>query len=238
MEHAAHKRARQEDSGDVAAQLRALAFACLDFEAAAPDALLDAWFAASRAQRAEWAEGGGLAARHLGGKLAGVARDAHEVALNSANQGNLRCLRWARYLDRSVCRLAAEYGHLACLAYAHEHGCEWGAGVCLYAAMHGRLACLAYAHEHGCTWGTNTCVSAARNGRLACLAYAHEHGAPWDSRTCAFAAQNGHLACLAYAHEHGAPWDSRTCAYAAQNGHLDCLTYAHEHGLRGGLAPP
>ena len=48
------------------ASLRALAFACLDFDAVAPDALLQAWFATTDAsERAALAAGSPLAARHL-----------------------------------------------------------------------------------------------------------------------------------------------------------------------------
>ena len=216
----------------VAAQLRALAFACVEAAAtdALPDALLDAWFAASRAQRAEWAAGSPLAARHLGGELA-VGVNADDVARISAAQGNLRCLRWA--LQSSVYVIshhAAENGHLACLTYAHERGCPWNKNTCLYAAQNGHLACLQYAHEHGCPWNSNTCSHAALTGHLACLKYARENGCEWYVNTCASAAQKGHLACLRYAHEHGCAWDSNTCWLAARNGHLDCLAYAHEHG--------
>ena len=114
------KCAREQD-GDIVAQLRALAFACLDFEAAAPDALLDAWFAASAAQRRAW--GSALTARHL--DVAG----ATDVAQISARQGNLRCLRWAHehgcVWDANISIHAAANGHLDCLQYAREHGCIW-----------------------------------------------------------------------------------------------------------------
>ena len=45
---------------------------------------------------------------------------------------------------------AATYGHLACLAYAHEHGCAWDARTCEWAAKYGHLACLRYLLRHRC----------------------------------------------------------------------------------------
>ena len=221
-----------EQDGDVAAQnLRALAFACLDFEDAASDALLDAWFAADAARRVSTSA---LAARHLGGALANVMMgNVKNVARISARQGNLRCLRWAlaRSVDTTaVSRICAENGHLACLAFLHEHGCPWNEYTCACAASAGNLACLTYAHERGCPWDALTCICAARKGHLACLTYAREHGCPWDADTCRTAAQNGHLACLKYAHEHGCAWDKYTSSGAAQNGYLDCLAYLREHG--------
>ena len=165
------KRATVEEKqdGDIVAQLRALAFACLDFEAAASDALLDAWFAADAAQQRAW--GSALTARHLNFAGSSVATD---VAWISAKQGNLRCLRWAherhgRRWDEYICMYAAMSGHLACLAYAHERGCMWDAHTCAYAAMYGHLACLRYAHENGCKWDAITRRYAAISGQLACL---------------------------------------------------------------------
>ena len=197
-----------EQDGGVAAQLRALAFACLDFEDAATDALLDAGFAADAAQRRAWADRSALAARHLGGDL--LDADATSVARISAMQGNLRCLRWG--LPRSV------------------DVDPWGRYTCTFAAMIGHLDCLQYAHEHGCEWDERVCTYAAKNGHLDCLTYAREHGCPWSDTTCVSAAQHGHLDCLQYAHEHGCPWDAaRVYRTAANNGHLDCLTYARKH---------
>jgi hypothetical protein len=47
-------------------------------------------------------------------------------------------------------------GHLECLKYAHENGCEWDRYTCSNAAFNGHLECLKYAHTdvHGIV---NTC---------------------------------------------------------------------------------
>ena len=211
-----------------------MAFACVDFAAAAEDddaatdELLDGWFAADDAQRAAWVRESPLAARHLG-----VFDNTHRLMYFSARHGNMRCLRWGLrqgFCAKNVTAVCATNGHLACLQYAREHGCPWDIRTCGSAALQGHLACLAYAHEHGCPWDVSTCVDATLNGHLACLQYAHEHGCPWDQGTCSNAALNGHLDCLAYAHEHGCPWNDYVCVNAAMLGHLACLRYAHERG--------
>ena len=47
---------------------------------------------------------------------------------------------------------AAENGHLDCLKYAHENGCEWNVWTTLKAAYNGHLDCLRYAIENGCPY--------------------------------------------------------------------------------------
>jgi hypothetical protein len=148
--------------------------------------------------------------------------------------GHLDCLRYAHEhgceWNSKTCENAASGGHLDCLEYAHESDCNWDHETCSAAAENGHLDCLKYAHEHGCEWNSKTCKYAARNGHLDCLKYAHEQGCEWNHDTCLFAARNGHLECLMYAHEQGCEWDRMTCSAAARNGHLECLEYAREHG--------
>ncbi len=53
--------------------------------------------------------------------------------------------------------IAAQYGRLDCLRYAHENGCPWDETTCRYAAQYGHLDILRYAHENGCPWNESTC---------------------------------------------------------------------------------
>ena len=71
-------------------------------------------------------------------------------------------------------------GHLDCLKYAHENGCQQNEETCAYAALYGYLDCLKYLHENGCRWNDWTCEFAARNGHLDCLKYAYENGCLCD----------------------------------------------------------
>jgi hypothetical protein len=82
--------------------------------------------------------------------------------------------------------IAALYGHLECLRYAHEHTwyykytrwekCDdW---TCGYAALGGHLECLRFAFELGCPFASFTCDSAASRGHMDCLRYAVLNCAP------------------------------------------------------------
>ena len=86
----------------------------------------------------------------------------------------------------NLCNLAAEYGQLKILTWAHENNYAWDDMTCENAAA-GHLECLKYLHEHGCPWDVNTCRNAAY-GHLECLKYAHEHGCSWNEWTCVNAA--------------------------------------------------
>ena len=152
---------------------------------------------------------------------------------DAAKNGHLDCLQYAHEngceWDEWTCTYAAKNGHLDCLVYAHDNGCRWDEWACIYAAEYGHLDCLEYAHINGCEWDKWTCTHAVKNGHLECLQYAHENGCPWDEDTCAYAAFNGQLECLRYAHKNGCPWDEYTCDLAAQKGQLQCLVYAHKN---------
>ena len=99
----------------------------------------------------------------------------------------------------------------------------------LYAAKIGHLECLRYARENGCEWHPDTTWKAAENGHLECLRYAHENGCEWHPETTWGAADYGNLECLRYAHDNGCEWHPETTWGAAYNGHLECLMYIYEH---------
>ena len=90
-------------------------------------------------------------------------------------------------LNENLCSIAAKKGNLECLKN------KW--------YENGHLDCLKYAHENGCQWNEDICSEVSKNGHLDCLKYAHENGCPWDEDTCNFAAENGNLECLKYAHK-------------------------------------
>ena len=139
--------------------------------------------------------------------------------------GRLDLLQRSKPKIDNLCCMAAGYGQLEILKWAHENNYAWGVWTSRTAAQE-HLACLKYAHENGCPWDTWTSAYAA-NGHLECLKYAHENGCRWGEDTCRAAAQ-GHLECLKYAHEHGCPWNKYTYDNAYK--HLDCLIYLNEHG--------
>jgi len=98
-----------------------------------------------------------------------------------------------------LCAEAVMNGHLECLKYAHEHGCEWDSETCSIAAWKGHVDCLKYAREHGCEWDKYTTLNAARKGHLDCLKYAYENGCDRNPNICSIAADAGHFSCMKYA---------------------------------------
>lgn len=83
--------------------------------------------------------------------------------------------------------LIVSYGHLECLKYAHENGCEWDIWTCSGAAKDGHLDCLKYAHENGCPWDKHTHTNAIKYGRFDCLKYIHDNGC---------GTEEGHITCI------------------------------------------
>ena len=126
---------------------------------------------------------------------------------------------------KDICFEAVRNGHLACLQYAHQHGCDMREDVCVEAARNGHLACLQYAHQHGCDMREDVCVEAARNGHLACLRYAHQHGC--DIRYLCGEIDN--VECLKYVVKNGGcEWAKSWLEIVQDNGHLDCYNYYNE----------
>jgi hypothetical protein len=69
------------------------------------------------------------------------------------------------------------------------------------AVQHGHLDCLKYALEHGCDYSHTISYIAAREGRLYTLMYLHEKGYLLDEKTIQHAALGGHLDCLSYLYQ-------------------------------------
>ncbi|AGO82216.1 Ankyrin repeat domain containing protein [Pandoravirus dulcis] len=124
--------------------------------------------------------------------------------------------------------LAAESGHIDCIAHLDAH--PWYDGACIVpAAARGRLDVLRYAHENGCTWHWAVCAAAEEYGRVECLRYANGTGCHWSGH-CDDAASNGHTDVLRYAREQGLQGHDVVCRFAALGGHVDTLRYACENG--------
>ena len=156
-------------------------------------------------------------------------------------QGNVEMLQYCYEngcpTHHTVCRRAAEDGHLECLKYLHEVAREdWEqkgnrGGVAVAAAREGHLHILKYLAEKDYIFTNRTVYSeAAKNGHLECIKFLHEVSkASWDRETGVFAAWKGHLHILKYLFEVGYPHvTARLCAVAANYGHLECLKYLHE----------
>ncbi len=81
-----------------------------------------------------------------------------------------------------VMAAAAEHGHLDCLRYLLNDGCEIvNVLVPMMASKEGHLDCLQYYHEAGFSWCCAVTYMAASYGHFHCLEYAIEHGCAWDA---------------------------------------------------------
>ena len=196
------------------------------------------WYTAVRYNRIEvmiWAHHQGYASVWKETDWASSVLVKNNLCSRATKYGHLSCLKWLREngcdWDADTCSNASKGGHLSCLKWLRENGCPWDASTCSDAAGNGHLSCLKWARENGCPWNDRTCsVVAAKGGHLSCLIWARENGCDWDAYTCSVAAGSGHLSCLKWARENGCPWNANTCSDASLYGHLSCLKWARENG--------
>jgi len=164
-----------------------------------------------------------------------------------------------------TCRQAAGNGHLDCLKFAYENGCEWDVQTHVAAATGGHLHCVKYAFVEGLAWHESVSEAAAQNNQLECLKYVLQKGCPASEKVTFEAAKAGYLECLRCAldfgcvissqsctkaaaggyidslrllHDHGAEWDETAPREAAQHGHLVCVQYLREHGCPWDASAP
>ena len=53
-------------------------------------------------------------------------------------------------MTEEVCVIAASYGHLNCLEFAHQHGVHMNSYTCYEALVNGNWPCLYYCYKNGC----------------------------------------------------------------------------------------
>eukprot|EP01032_Pedospumella_encystans_P009586 gene9586-11273_t len=146
---------------------------------------------------------------------------------------------------KSIAEQAARGGHLECLKYLRELGCEWDKYLLVVAAKEGHVNILHYAHEHGLCWTPNDpyakktrpdlhkltpLVAAVRGGHLVCVQYLLDSGATLEYNICGIACEHGHLDILKLLHAHGAELSNNTCFFAMWHNHVSCLRYLVDHG--------
>ena len=158
-------------------------------------------------------------------------------AAREGNLDKLKSLHEDGFVLGDATDEAAENGHLECLKYAIEHGCDFDGATLRVAVENGHLDCAQYlldtrAEIYGkyCRDDYDICDEAAREGNLDKLKSLHEDGFVWGEGVCEAAAENGHLDCLKYAIEEGCPCDDVSHRLAVENGHLECAQYLREQG--------
>ena len=156
---------------------------------------------------------------------------------------------------------AAENGWLHCLEYLHSKNLFWGSATTSKAAEHGHLECLRYCIENGCEFDLTNCIGyAARNNHNHIFLYIQPYAsivqhmsmfqhdnveklkelygnfaANGGNMVYLFAqtaAERGYLKCLQFCVETGYKFfssiDRCSCRAAAKNGKIDCLFYLME----------
>lgn len=121
------------------------------------------------------------------------------------NNGSLHQFQWKS--TRSMCSMAATYGHLSVLQWLIEHGCDMHKEVCSIAALNGHLNILQWARANGCPWDIVTCIYAATGGHLNILQWAIENGAECDKQVCEMAKFHGQNHILAWLHRNKCPYN-------------------------------
>ena len=107
--------------------------------------------------------------------------------------------------DHKTSSFASRNGHLACLQYALEEGCESDEDVILNAVEFNHYECLVLALSEGCETSAEACYLAAKFNLLDFLALLREYDCRWDHRVLEIAKYKGHGEIVAYAEQHDAP---------------------------------
>jgi hypothetical protein len=110
------------------------------------------------------------------------------------------------YPEHEHVAVAARHGEVRLMAHLRSRGRQWQHTECCEAASAGHLECLQYAFEQGCELSSHiygwtlesSCLQAFRHGHVECLQYAQEHGCGpisyLQSRDC----EHTSTACLSY----------------------------------------
>jgi hypothetical protein len=101
--------------------------------------------------------------------------DATNFHESNAMKAEARRYDWNSHTCATAAAAAADKGHLTCLKWANENGCNWDRATFISAAANGHLSCLQWARENGYDWDTQTCYPAALNGQLSCFRWARDN---------------------------------------------------------------
>lgn len=154
-----------------------------------------------------------------------------DAMYSAASGGQIECMNYLHELGYSWPLLSAPIynGHLVCLKYMVDSGCETDGYSCYIAAEYGRLDCLKYLHSLGLTWpgyGGDAMVDiAARNGHLDVLRYLYSQGYRGTVDSVTAACRGGHFKCLRYLLKQRCPYNNDALITAARHDHVRCLRY-------------
>jgi hypothetical protein len=168
--------------------------------------------------------------------------------MREAAHGNLSKMKYLvnvmkhlspKKMNKDTARIAAENGHLDCLMYAHDNGCELPRPGRIKPTTLGQLKCIKYLHENGRVWDASLCSWLGATGQDKLLAYAHENGCPWNKSLLCHSVRTRNAKCVKYylAHENEShllqirksKYGAKLCETAATNNDLDSLKILHEN---------
>ena len=155
----------------------------------------------------------------------------HSIACGPVHVFQYCVAQGCPFLNPHTPELAALVGNLKVLTWAHEMGCPWNRLTCLRAACGttpSHLACLVYAHTHGCAFDARVFADAAATAPITTLKYLFDEGCPYDESLAESAAAHGRLDVLETFPSTAKSGDIAVTSAAASHGHLPCLKFAVE----------
>lgn len=103
---------------------------------------------------------------------------------------------------------------------------KWAFDICCIAANYGRLDILKWAHKNGYVLNNNICVLAASNNHLHVLKWVRKKGFSFNHEVYEITAEQGYWKILnwaMYGDKKSKRWISKICQSAAEGGHLEIL---------------
>jgi hypothetical protein len=156
------------------------------------------------------------------------------VLIHAATLNRPDIMQWAYErgapLLLDLCQLAAAYGHLEALEWAHNNKLSLK-GVSITGAIKGHLKILQWAVDHGENIDEICCIAVV-SGQLAVLEWARSKNFQLEESIWYMAACSGHLHILKWAKESGASMDLEViCECALKNKQEEMINWAIQNGL-------
>ncbi|OQR88261.1 hypothetical protein ACHHYP_07006 [Achlya hypogyna] len=161
---------------------------------------------------------------------AGYDTRAMRVASTNGHLPVVRFLHEHSFPTDRLMHLACVEGHRALAEYARAQGLDYGIGAATvnFTAANGHVATLAFLHEHGYDgFSTAAMDLAARHGHLAAVQFLHSARSEGCSEQAVHdAAQQGHLSVVRFLEQHYCHLSfAESARVAAYMGHLDVVEY-------------
>lgn len=118
---------------------------------------------------------------------------------------------------------AKKHGDLIC----PDKSCKWNKDSCNHSAAKGHLECLKFAYENGCEINDFMYMYISDTDNIECLKYLHEIGWEWDERATKYAISVDNLDFFIYMYENGCKIHDNLLKVSASGGKIDTLKYLY-----------